>query len=152
MKVSSVFYYAGSGKEVQGHKSLMMIDSTYAENEPRHTAQLDDFMMEISTSSDLSIFILDTCFVHFENRETSEVRLPNESLVIYAGENPSDHCTLPSQHNHGHFTGCFLEVVEQAKPGTSFNHIVDETMQLVKDTGHQIPWICKSSTTRFALF
>ncbi|KAH3758966.1 Protein NLRC3 [Pelomyxa schiedti] len=176
-KVASIFYFAGHGRQVEGHNFLLMTcDETAFEETSYGRMELKAPMFgtvidEIKSYSDLTIGILDACRLSKEKSATAsrgfgiskEPLLAKEEdfragcFLIYPtspGKGTQDVCALPNRKNHGFFTGCFLEVVENAEPGTSWNDVESAIIQMVQTQSHgkQTPWVSKSSGLRFALF
>ncbi|KAH3761032.1 hypothetical protein Pelo_7147 [Pelomyxa schiedti] len=175
-KVASIFYFAGHGRQVDGHNFLLMTDDEIAFEETSYdlmelkAPMLGTVIDGMKRYSDLTIGILDACRQSNDkggskirgSEQPTELQLTKEDfragcILIYPtspGRTTQDVCTLPNRRNHGFFTGCFLEVVENAEPGTSWNDLESAIIQIVQRESHdeQTPWISKSSGLRFALF
>ncbi|KAH3758965.1 hypothetical protein Pelo_9182 [Pelomyxa schiedti] len=176
-KVASIFYFAGHGRQVNGHNFLLMTEDEAAFEEADFAAMelkapmVGTVIDGMKKYSDLTIGILDACRQSNEkggsksrggSEPTQELQLTKEDfragcILIYPtspGRTTQDVCTLPNKQNHGFFTGCFLEVVENAEPGTSWNDVESAIIQIVQTESHdeQTPWVSKSSGLRFALF
>ncbi|KAH3759925.1 NOD3 protein [Pelomyxa schiedti] len=163
-KVASIFYFAGHGRQVEGHNFLLMTDDETAFEETTYdlmeikAPMLGSVIDGMKRYSDLTIGILDACRqsndkTAFKTRgsdPTTELQLTKEDfragcILIYPtspGRTTLDVCTLPNRQNHGFFTGCFLEVVENAQHGTPWNDLESAIIQMVQTESHdeQTPW------------
>ncbi|KAH3760210.1 hypothetical protein Pelo_7930 [Pelomyxa schiedti] len=135
-KVASIFYFAGHGRQLNGHNFLLMTDDEAAFEEQSYEIMENNAPMlgavidGLKRYSDLTIGILDACRQSNEKHAfksrgcepTGELQMTKEDfragcILIYPtspGRITLDVCTLPNRQNYGFFTGCFLEVFENA--------------------------------------
>ncbi|KAH3762571.1 Morn repeat protein [Pelomyxa schiedti] len=175
-KIASMFFFAGHGRQMKGHNFLMMTEDETAFTSTNfdvlkfRAPMLGDILDGLKKHSDMVICILDACR---QSDDTDEERMrgfgakrkldlakeefPHGCFVLYPtspGKLTRDECKLPNRRNHGFFTGCLMEVLEQTKPGTSFNDLVDSVIVMVQGLSkyQQTPWVSKSVGQPFALF
>ncbi|KAH3762972.1 protein kinase [Pelomyxa schiedti] len=178
-KVASIFYFAGHGRQLKGHNFLLMTSDESAFTEKNFeqlriaAPMLGSVLDGIKNYSDLTIGIMDACRQSDRNDGPEEFRtrgfgpkggehltkedFPVGCIVVYPtgpGELTGDSCTIPHRKDHGFFTGCFLEAMDLARPGTPFTDIIDDIIVMVQglSDGKQSPWLSKSVGTRFSLF
>ncbi|KAH3744234.1 membrance occupation and recognition nexus protein 1 [Pelomyxa schiedti] len=174
--VASLFFFAGHGRQMKGHNFLMMTGDEIAFTDKNfdivkfRAPMLGDILDGLKKHSNLVIGILDACR-ESDDRDEERTRgfgtkkkvdlakedFPHGCFVLYPtspGKLTGDECKLPNRRNHGFFTGCLMEVVEQTKPGTPFNDLVDSIIVMVQtlSSGEQSPWVSKSVGQPFALF
>ncbi|KAH3731903.1 Protein NLRC3 [Pelomyxa schiedti] len=146
-KVASIFYFAGHGRQVDGHNFLLMTEDESAFTETSYdlmdvkAPMLGTVIDVMKRYSDLTIGILDACRQSNEksalktrgSEATTELQLTKEDfragcILIYPtspGRTTLDVCTLPNRQNHGFFTGCFLDGFGTCNEHTNSQHIFE---------------------------
>ncbi|KAH3745642.1 Protein NLRC3 [Pelomyxa schiedti] len=175
-KVASIFYFAGHGKQVAGHNLLLMTEDLVPSTIPWDILCLQipvfgKILKHMRKASDLTIGILDCCRDSSDSSgrimratgsgEPSSLAKEDflaDCILVYPvspGRTTLDFCPLDTRRSNGFFTGCFLEVVESALPGTPWNELESRIIEMVQKLSFETartPWISKSCALRFALF
>ncbi|KAH3744808.1 hypothetical protein Pelo_13813 [Pelomyxa schiedti] len=166
-KVASIFYFAGTAKQVGSRQHLLLADgsASVSSSTTDLIMPLNDIVFCIAAQSHLVIAIIDTfqpentvggqLITHsgaFSYRPGTEQlaqdRLPTGCYLVLS-VNPG--CEASTKRI---FTSSFREVLLGAAPGTPFDNIVEcaVTQVQILTCGHQCPFITDTISQRFALF